>query len=475
MPKVDRSIAAEQVWKPAGANSLSSMGNGGTREMAEGKGPETATTRGDHAPGETSGALYREALLRLQGGVNSPVRAYRAVGGTPRFLSRGQGAYVEDVDGHRYVDWSLSYGPLVLGHADPRILAAVSGALGRGTTFGAPTRLEVELARRIQARMPHMERLRMVSSGTEATMSALRVARAATGRDGLIKFAGGYHGHADPFLAEAGSGALAHSIPGSAGVPAAVAALTHVAEYNDLGSVEQILRAHPNEIAAIFVEPVAGNMGVVAPLPGFLEGLRRLCDETGALLAFDEVITGFRIAPGGARERFGVTPDLATLGKIVGGGLPAAAFGGRADLMGLLAPDGPVFQAGTLSGNPLAMAAGCATLDALSEPGVYDRLEATGRALEEGLGAAIARAGATASVARVGAMLTVFFCPSPPRDLSEVRHANTDQYGRFFHAMASLGVLLPPSQFECMFVSTVHRAQEVETTLWAAERALSGL
>lgn len=426
-------------------------------------------------PGPVSRALFDEAVSRLQGGVNSPVRAYRAVGGTPRFLARGEGAYVIDADGRRYIDWSLSYGPLILGHAEARILAAVTQAAAQGTTFGAPTLLEVELARRIEERMPQIERLRMVSSGTEATMSALRLARAYTGRDGLIKFAGGYHGHADPFLAEAGSGALAHSIPGSAGVPDAVAALTHVCEYNDLEGVAATLRAYPDEIAAIFVEPVAGNMGLVAPESGFLAGLRHLCDDTGTLLCFDEVITGFRIAPGGARERFGVTADLTTLGKIVGGGLPAAAFGGRADLMGLLAPDGPVFQAGTLSGNPLAMAAGAAALAALAEPGVYPALEKTAAALEEGLLAAIAESGKAASVARVGAMLTLFFRATPPRNLPEVREADTAAYARFFHAMASEGVLLPPSQYECLFVSTAHTPAEVERTVQGARAALDAV
>ena len=443
--------------------------------MREGKRVEAATGRGPWDAGPVSQTLYAEALSRLQGGVNSPVRAYRAVGGTPRFLVRGSGAYVEDADGRRYIDWSLSYGPLVLGHAEPRIVEAVAETAAKGTTFGAPTRLEVELARRIEESMPHIERLRMVSSGTEATMSALRLARAFTGRDGLVKFAGGYHGHADPFLAEAGSGALAHSIPGSAGVPTTVAALTHVCEYNDLDGVERTLEANAGKIAAIFVEPVAGNMGMVAPEPGFLLGLRRLCDESGTLLVFDEVITGFRIARGGARERLGVTADLTTLGKIVGGGLPAAAFGGRADIMGLLAPGGPVFQAGTLSGNPLAMAAGIVALDALSEPGVYTALERTGQALEDGLRDAIAQSDRAASIARIGAMLTLFFRPSVPRNLKEVREADTGAYARFFHAMAAQGVLLPPSQYECMFVSTAHGPEEVETTVRAADAAFRAI
>jgi len=447
---------------------------GGTTKTGFGQ-ARVGGLEGAQGTGPASEALFAEARTRLQGGVNSPVRAYRAVGGTPRFLVRGEGAYVEDADGQRYIDWSMSYGPLILGHADPRVVAAVRETALAGTTFGAPTRLEVELARRIQERMPHVERLRMVSSGTEATMSALRLARAFTGRDGVIKFAGGYHGHADAFLAEAGSGALAHGIPGSAGVPASVAALTWVCRYNDVDSVAHTLQAAQDRIAAVFVEPVAGNMGCVAPEPGFLEGLRKLCDETGTLLVFDEVITGFRIAPGGARERFGVTPDLTTLGKIVGGGLPAAVFGGRADIMALLAPDGPVFQAGTLSGNPLAMAAGIAALDALGEPGVYARLEETAQALENGLQEVIRTSGRPVSVARVGPMLTIFFRSRPPRDLAEVREADTGAYARFFHAMAREGVLLPPSQFECLFVSTAHGATEVARTVAAAERALAAL
>jgi glutamate-1-semialdehyde 2,1-aminomutase len=424
--------------------------------------------------GPVSQTLWERAMGILPGGVNSPVRAQRAVGGVPRFLERGEGPYVWDVDGRRYVDWTMSYGPLVLGHAHPQVVEAVSQAATRGTTFGAPTRGEVELAEEVARRMPAVEKLRLVSSGTEATMSALRLARAFTGRPGVVKFAGAYHGHADPFLVEAGSGALASGVPSSAGVPAAFASLTFVLPYNDADAVSRLLKERGSDIAAVFVEPVAGNMGCVPPEPGFLETLREACDRTGALLVFDEVITGFRVAPGGAQERYGVRPDLVTLGKILGGGLPLAAFGGRKDVMELLAPLGPVYQAGTLSGNPLAVAAGLATLRVLEEPGAYAHLEEVGASLEEGLTRVARAAGVPMHVARVGGMLTAFFAPQAPRNLEEVRAADAAAYARFFHAMAREGILLPPSPYECMFVSLAHTPQQVEETVFAAQRALAG-
>lgn len=421
--------------------------------------------------GARSVALMERAGRSIPGGVNSPVRAQIAVGGQPRFLVDGAGAWVTDADGGRYIDWAMSYGPLILGHAHPSVVRAVQAATARGTSFGAPTEAEVAMAEQVIGRIPSVERVRFVSSGTEATMSALRLARAFTGRDVLIKFAGGYHGHADPFLAEAGSGALSGGIPGSAGVPASTAALTLVVPYNDLDAVEKALEAHA--VACVFVEPVAGNMGTVPPRPGFLEGLRDLCDRYGALLVFDEVITGFRVARGGAQERYGVRPDLTTLGKIVGGGLPVGAFGGRADILSLLAPLGAVYQAGTLSGNPLAMAAGLATLAVLDAPDTYSGLEATAAALEAGLSKAAHDAGVPMHVARVGAMLTPFFHAGPLYDLDDVKASDTARYASFYQGMAHEGVLLPPSPFECMFVSTAHGADEVARTVTAARRVLA--
>jgi glutamate-1-semialdehyde 2,1-aminomutase len=443
------------------------MADTGTRRHAS----TAAATDGAAAQGERSASLFERARARIPGGVNSPVRAQRAVGGRPRFLVSGRGAEVTDADGRTYIDWAMSYGPLILGHAHPAVTAAVAQALNRGTTFGAPTEGEVLLAETIAARVPSIERVRMVSSGTEATMSALRLARAYTRRDAVVKFAGGYHGHADPFLAEAGSGALTGGTPASAGVPAATAAETLVVPYNDLAAVARALASRP--VAALFVEPVAGNMGTVPPAPGFLEGLRRLCDEYGTVLVFDEVITGFRVAAGGAQSRFGVRPDLTTLGKIVGGGLPVGAFGGRAEIMALVAPEGPVYQAGTLSGNPLAMAAGLATLRELAAPAVYEGLEATSAALQAGLEEAAQAHGVALWVGRVGSMLTPFFTSKPVTNLEDAKAADGAAYARFYHAMAARGVLLPPSPFECMFVSTAHTAAAVERTLAAAREAMA--
>ena len=405
---------------------------------------------------------WRERAAKLfPGGVNSPVRAYRAVGGEPPIMVRGEGPYVWDVDGNRYVDYVGAFGPLMLGHANPAVVTAIRLAVEAGGSFGATTPAEVRLAELICARMPSIERLRFVNSGTEAAMSALRVARAATGRDLVIKFDGGYHGHADSLLVEAGSGAATLSIPGSAGIPAQVAAQTLVATYNDLTSVAALLEAHRAQVAAVIVEPVAANMGVVAPAAGFLADLRDLTRRAGALLIFDEVITGFRVAPGGAQELFGVRPDLTVLGKIIGGGLPVGAYGGRADLMDLVAPSGPVYQAGTLSGHPVVMAAGEATLLQLT-PDAYAALETCADRLEEGL-----RCDGV-SVTRVGSLLTLFFRERPPTNFREAKECDTEAFGRFFNRMRERGVLLPPSQFEAWFLSTAHTRSVIDATLDAA-------
>jgi glutamate-1-semialdehyde 2,1-aminomutase len=393
---------------------------------------------------------WRTRAERLfPGGVNSPVRDYRAVGGDAAIVVRGEGSHVWDADGNSYVDYVGAFGPLILGHAYPAVVSAVREAAGEGGPFGATSPAEVRLGELIERAMPSIQRLRFVNSGTEAAMSALRVARAATGRDLLIKFDGGYHGHADSLLVKPGSGAATLSLPGSAGVTEAVASQTLVAPYNDLKAVERLL---DERVAAVIVEPVAANVGVVPPAPGFLEGLRELCSRRGALLIFDEVITGFRVAPGGAQERYGVTPDLTVLGKIIGGGLPVGAYGGARELMDLVAPAGPVYQAGTLSGHPLVMAAGEATLSAL-DGALYRRLELLGAQLQEGL------QHPEASVARVGSLLTVFF-----RD-------GADRFGRFFHAMKEAGILLPPSQFEAWFISAAHSDADVERTIAAAQVA----
>ncbi|MEN8183286.1 MAG: glutamate-1-semialdehyde 2,1-aminomutase [Myxococcota bacterium] len=407
----------------------------------------------------------------MPGGVNSPVRAFGSVGGTPRFLERAKGPRVFDADGNAYIDYVGSWGPMILGHAHPAVLRAVRSAMLRGTSFGASTELEIELAQLVCKAVPGVERVRMVSSGTEACMSAIRLARAATGRDRILKFEGGYHGHADGLLLGAGSGVATLGIPGSPGVPAVFAELALQAPYNDLEAVEALFRRHGDEIACVIVEPVAGNMGCIPPEPGFLEGLASQCRSHGALLVFDEVITGFRVALGGAQQRFGVVPDLTCLGKVVGGGLPAAAFGGRRELMGQMAPEGPVYQAGTLSGNPLAMAAGVATLLALARPGVYERLEAVARRLADGLAERAEAAGVELSSSAVGGMFGFFFHPGPVRNYADAQKANLERFRRFHRSMLEDGVYLAPSAFESAFVSLAHRPADVEATLEAAHRA----
>jgi glutamate-1-semialdehyde 2,1-aminomutase len=407
-------------------------------------------------------ALWQRALELIPGGVNSPVRAMRAVElDEPVFMRSGTAAEIEDVDGRRYVDWVMSWGPLIFGHADPETLQAVVEAAARGTSFGAPTEAEVDLAAEIVDALPSIELVRLVSSGTEAAMSAVRLARAATHRDRIIKFAGCYHGHADALLASAGSGFATLGIPGSPGVPTGATADTIVCPYNDIDAVAAAVERWGEGLACILVEPVAGNMGVVPPAPGFLEALRAFCDAAGALLVFDEVITGFRVARGGAQERFGVTPDLTVLGKIVGGGLPLAAFGGRGDVMEQLAPAGHVYQAGTLSGNPLATAAGLSVLLRLRDEAVYERLEEVGRRLEEGLSP-------FGRVQRVGAMLTLFMSGgNRVTRFDEAQECDTDRYGALFRHLLAHGVYVAPSQFEAMFVSTAHGDLEVERTVEA--------
>ncbi|MGH7563745.1 MAG: glutamate-1-semialdehyde 2,1-aminomutase [Gemmatimonadota bacterium] len=423
----------------------------------------------------TNADLFAEAKRLFPGGVNSPVRAYGAVGGTPRFIVRARGALVSDVEGREYVDYVSSWGAILLGHAHPGVTTAVLAAAAAGTSYGAPTLAEIELASRIRSRMPGLERMRFTSSGTEAVMSAVRLARGYTGRAKIVKFAGCYHGHSDALLAEAGSGIATLGLPGSAGVPEAATRDTLVLPYNDRAAVGDAFERLPGEIAAVLVEPVAANMGLVPPAPDFLEVLRHLSSADGALLVFDEVITGFRVAPGGAQERYGIAPDLTCLGKVVGGGLPVGVFGGRDDIMARVAPEGDVYQAGTLSGNPLAMAAGSAALDGLADPDAYDRLERRTLRLADGLRAAIAEgpAAGRASVESLASLLTLFWTPSPPRDYDAARQADEAAFGRFFHAMLERGVHLPPSPYEAWFLTLAHGDREVEHTLEAAREALA--
>jgi glutamate-1-semialdehyde 2,1-aminomutase len=412
-------------------------------------------------------SLWRRAGSLIPGGVNSPVRAWKAVGGDePFFARRGEGAYLEDTEGRRYVDWVMSWGSLVFGHADPEIVEAVQEAAADGTTFGTPTEREVELAEEIADAVPSVEKVRLVSSGTEAAMSAIRLARGATHRDRILKFAGCYHGHADALLAEAGSGLATLGLPSSPGVPRGATGDTVVTAYNDVDAAAAAVERFGEGLAAVIVEPIAGNMGVVPPAPGFLESLRGLCDASGALLVFDEVITGFRVARGGAQELYGVTPDLTVLGKIAGGGLPLAAFGGRRSVMDELAPSGTVYQAGTLSGNPVATAAALVALRRLRDPDVYRRLEETGAALEAGLSVP----GVT--VQRVGAMLTAFMNDAPVWNFASAQGSDTKRYGELFRHVLERGVYMAPSQFEAMFVSTAHGPAEVERTVEAARELL---
>jgi glutamate-1-semialdehyde 2,1-aminomutase len=416
--------------------------------------------------------MFAAASRILPGGVDSPVRAFKAVGGTPLFIARAKGASIEDVDGHTYIDYVMSWGPLIHGHAPRGLLTALSAAAARGTSFGAPTALETRLAQRVATLMPSMERVRFVSSGTEAAMSAIRVARAATKRDKFVKFEGCYHGHADPFLVQAGSGAITLGVPTSPGVTQATAADTILARYNDLASVEATLEQHRHQIAAVIVEPIAGNIGVVPPVEGFLTGLRALCDRHGVLLIFDEVISGFRAAAGGAQQVFRVRPDLTCLGKIIGGGLPVGAYGGRADLMELVSPAGPVYQAGTLSGNPLAMTAGLWSLTELS-PKLYRHLAKLGAQLAAGLADAARAAGVPMQVNAFGSLVTPFFTSEPVRDLQSALKADTVAYGTFFNGMLARGVYPPPSQFEAWFLSGAHTERDVARTIKAARETLT--
>ena len=422
------------------------------------------------AAGSRTAAFVERAERLFPGGVNSPVRAFRAVGRPPVVLERGEGPHVWDADGRRYIDYIGAWGPAILGHAHPTVIAAITSAADNGLALGATHPLEVELGEAIRLAMPSIERLRFTSSGTEAVMSALRLARAATRRDLVVKFAGAYHGHADGMLVEAGSGVATHAIAGSAGVPDAVAATTIVLPYNDVSSISTTFATNPATIAAVIVEPVAANIGIIAPKPGFLEHLRDTTAADGALLIFDEVITGFRVGRGGAQARFGIKADLTTLGKIIGGGMPIGAYGGRADVMELVAPAGPMYQAGTLSGHPLSMAAGIATLAELTQER-YIRLEAAAADLAAGLADAASDAGSAASVARVGPLLTVFFRPTVPLDSAQAFDADRTAYARFFGSMLDQGVLLPPSQFESWFPSMAHGPAEIEATIAAARIA----
>ncbi len=421
---------------------------------------------------EHSKKLFAEAQNYLPGGVDSPVRAFKAVGGVPPFMVKGQGSRIHDADGNEFIDYIGSWGPLILGHAYPAVVAALKQAVERGTSFGAPTELETTLARTICAAMPSIDMVRFVNSGTEATMTALRLARAFTGRDKIIKFAGGYHGHSDGLLAKGGSGMATLGIPDSPGVPSSYTQNTLIAPYNNAEAVEQLFRHYPEEIAAIIIEPIAANMGVVPPRPDFLDGLRKLTNEFGALLVFDEVITGFRVAYGGAQALYGIAPDLTCLGKIIGGGLPVGAYGGRREIMQMMAPAGPVYQAGTLSGNPLAMTAGIETLKVLGQPEVYLQLEDRASSLEEGITKLISEAGISLRISRVASLLTIFFTGDAVVDYESAARADTALYAKFFQQLLSGGIYWPPSQFEAAFVSLAHTDEDIQTTVEAIGKAL---
>ena len=424
---------------------------------------------------EQSTELLQAAQALIPGGVSSPVRAFRAVGGQPLFIDHGEGPYLYDVDGQRYIDYVLSWGPLILGHAHPAVVETVCAAVGRGTSYGAPTRLETELAAEIVKLVPSVEMVRFVNSGTEATMSALRLARAFTGRDLIIKFEGCYHGHGDALLVQAGSGVATLGLPDSPGVPKGTVADTLVLPYNDPEAVAEVMRTRGNQVAAVIIEPVAGNMGVVPTQPGYLPALRELTREAGALLIFDEVMTGFRVALGGAQELYGIDPDLTTLGKVIGGGMPVGAYAGKAHIMELVAPAGPMYQAGTLSGNPLAMTAGLVTLRELQRPGVFDGIVTRTERLCAGLARAASRAGITISQSQVGTMFGLFFNAEPVIDYATAKLSDTGMFGRYFTAMLDEGIYLAPSQFEAGFMSTEHTDEIVDETIAAAERVMPQL
>lgn len=428
--------------------------------------------RGEGLNRQRSAQLFSEAQRVIPGGVNSPARSWGAVGGTPIFLSRGKGSHVWDADGNEYIDYVCSWGPLILGHADDGVVSVVTAAAQNGTSFGAPTEAETQMASMVAQTYPSVSLVRFVSSGTEAAMSALRLARAFTGRDKIIKFQGGYHGHADALLVAAGSGATSHGVPDSAGVTKSFAQDTLIAQFNDLDSVSAHFDEFPDSIACVIVEPIAGNMGVVPPQAGFLEGLREITAERGALLIFDEVITGFRVALEGAQGIYGVTPDLTCFGKIVGGGMPVGAYGGREDIMNVVSPLGPMYQAGTLSGNPVAMAAGIETLTRLQEPGIYEQLEETAALLADGLNDVFAESETPLTINRVGSMMTLFFNPGPVTSWESVAQSDREGFTRFFHNMLDEGVYLPPSPFEAMFVSLAHTNEDIERTIEAARNAL---
>ncbi|HLE42021.1 MAG TPA: glutamate-1-semialdehyde 2,1-aminomutase [Nitrospirota bacterium] len=425
--------------------------------------------------GARSKRLFEEAKKHIPGGVNSPVRAFRSVGGDPLFIKKAKGSKIYDVDGKAYIDYVLSWGPMILGHAHPRVTAALKKAIANGTSYGAPTELEITLAKMVKKAVPSIEMVRMVSSGTEATMAAIRAARGFTGRDKIIKFDGGYHGTGDSLLVKAGSGVATFGLPDSPGVPADLAKHTLTVPYNDLASVRELASREGERTACIIVEPVAGNMGCVPPEPGFLAGLRQVCDQYGIVLILDEVMTGFRVAYGGAQKLYGVKPDLTCLGKVIGGGLPVGAYGGKREIMEKIAPIGPIYQAGTLSGNPLAMVAGIETLKALSKPGVYKTLEKLSADLEQGLRAAATEAGVPVTLNRVGSMFTAFFTDRKVKDFASAKTSDTGKFGRFFRSMLSNGVNLAPSQFEAAFMSLAHTRADINKTIEAARKSLKGL
>ena len=424
---------------------------------------------------QRSEQLFAEAQQIIPGGVNSPVRAFRSVGGNPRFIARAKGSHLYDVDGNSYIDYVLSWGPMILGHAPATVTKAIQQAAENGTSYGAPTELEIQLATMIREALPSMEQVRLVSSGTEAVMSAVRVARAYTKRDGILKFEGCYHGHSDYLLAKAGSGLATLGIPDCPGVPEDFTKHTLTAPYNNVQVLEQLIRKHDRQLACVIVEPIAGNMGVVPPTPEFLMALRKLTDAHGMVLIFDEVISGFRVQYGGAQTLYGITPDLTILGKIIGGGLPVGAYGGAKEIMKMIAPSGPVYQAGTLSGNPLAVTAGIETLKRLKKPGVYEQLEQRSAMLAEGLGKAAKKAGVPLAQTRVGSMMGAFFAPGPVVDWGSAKKSDTKVYAKFFHQMLDAGFYFAPSQFEATFMSLAHTPRDIERTIKAAEAALKKL